>query len=172
MEKNAPERRGRGGVRVGVVRVVAALALLCVLLASCGGATATPQGARRSMWSSEAPATSSVDGVDGASDRPSQIALRADARHHRAGVRSLRETPLSSGAAPERARRRLPGGYPEFDELLGGEAAGGAVLLVLLLIFLCCCCRGRLCDLLACVCLYEMCCDDGVVGGFDMMPDC
>lgn len=63
------------------------------------------------------------------------------------------------------SRRKLPG----YADQLGGPAAGGIVLIVIVLLILLCCCRGSLCDLLACVCLYEICCDDGAIGGFNLM---
>jgi hypothetical protein len=60
--------------------------------------------------------------------------------------------------------RRMPG-YTN----LGGPEKGGIVLLVIVVLILLFCCRGMLCDILACVCLYEICCDDGAVGGFSLM---
>ena len=76
------------------------------------------------------------------------------------------------------SERRLPGGY-EFDKLAfeNEEAAtlalGILFLLLLLALFCCCCCRGRrgcsFCDILACVCLYELCCDDGRIGDFELL---
>lgn len=62
--------------------------------------------------------------------------------------------------------------FMDNPDLYESEAAGfvvGLLLCILLLVCLCCCCCRRgisLCDILACVCLYEMCCDDGAaVGG-------
>jgi hypothetical protein len=109
------------------------------------------------------------------SNHPSQTTLRTEIRNKSIYTRpSLRTLPSSGKPAnaslpSERApRRKLPGGYADF---YGDPAmAGGAVLFVILLLFLLCCCRGMICDILACVCLYEMCCDDGAVGGFDLMP--
>ena len=62
--------------------------------------------------------------------------------------------------------RKLPGeSYFDFDidSLASAEAgfAAGAVFVVVLLIILICCCCGRcsLWDIVAMVCLWEMCCD-------------
>ena len=76
------------------------------------------------------------------------------------------------------SERRLPDAF-EFGKLdfEGEEAASlvvGILFLILLLALLCCCCcRGRrgcsLCDILACVCIYELCCDDGRVGDFELL---
>jgi hypothetical protein len=63
------------------------------------------------------------------------------------------------------SKRRLPVDM-QLDPAQSGVVLVAAVVLLLLL----CCCRGMLCDILACVCLYEMCCDDGAVGGFNLMP--
>jgi hypothetical protein len=63
--------------------------------------------------------------------------------------------------------RRLPDYNINTDQLMGAEAGfvAAIVLVFLLLALLCCCCCGRrrgcsICDILACVCLYEICCDD------------
>lgn len=72
--------------------------------------------------------------------------------------------------------RRLPGYDLNSDQLMGAEV-GFVVALVLVLLFfvcLCCCCCGRgggcsLWDIVACVCLYEMCCDDARVGDFRLI---
>jgi hypothetical protein len=75
-------------------------------------------------------------------------------------------------------QRRLPNDYGDFTHLSQTEAAEAgalAVLVALFLLFCCllsCCCRaGRggggsscLWDLVACVCLWEMCCGDGIAG--------
>jgi hypothetical protein len=65
-------------------------------------------------------------------------------------------------------RRQLPGNeFTDFGKM--GAGVGGTALLVIIgLVVLCCLCSGRwsLCDILACVCIYEMCCDDGNIGGF------
>lgn len=114
-------------------------------------------------------------------------------------VSSTTTTPTTAGPK-KRQRRRLPGGM-DMDPAQSGMLILGAIILLILL----CCCRGMLCDLLACVCLYEVrfvhncrttihtleqpnqqtsqlytiflffyclqiCCDDGAVGGFDLMP--
>jgi hypothetical protein len=62
-------------------------------------------------------------------------------------------------------RRKLPG----YAERLGAPGTGGIILLVVIFLILLCCCRGMLCDILACVCLYEICCDDAGAGGFELM---
>jgi hypothetical protein len=62
-------------------------------------------------------------------------------------------------------RRKLPG----YSDRLGATGTGGVILLVVIVLILLCCCRGMLCDILACVCLYEICCDDAAVGGFELM---
>ena len=62
-------------------------------------------------------------------------------------------------------RRRLPGGVDSMD-FSSPEAQSALILVVIVLLLLCCCCRGgrrggcSLCDILACVCIYEMCCDN------------
>lgn len=61
-------------------------------------------------------------------------------------------------------RRRLPG-----DFRMDPAEMSGLVILVVIVLILLCCCRGMLCDILACVCLYEICCDDAAIGGFDLM---
>ena len=62
--------------------------------------------------------------------------------------------------------RKLPGEMT-LDPAQSGPLIVAAVIVLMILL---CCCRGMLCDILACVCLYEICCDDGVVGGFEFMP--
>ena len=52
---------------------------------------------------------------------------------------------------PKQQRRQLPA--------MEEQMMGGIIVLVLLFLLLTCCCRGFLCDLLACVCLYDLCCD-------------
>lgn len=78
-------------------------------------------------------------------------------------------------------RRRLPDGdygFGSFDAASAeaGFAAGLLVLVLLALLLCCCCCGGgrrggcSLWDLVAMVCLWEMCCDrDGVGDGFMML---
>jgi hypothetical protein len=76
-------------------------------------------------------------------------------------------------------RRRLPGNDYTIDgwDMMSAEAgfALGLSCFIILLLLLCCCCCGRrrgggsscLWDLVAVVCLWEMCCDnDGVGDGF------
>jgi len=66
-----------------------------------------------------------------------------------------------------RERRKLGYAGMKMDD---PAAMGGIILLVMIFLVLTCCCRGLLCDLLACACLYEMCCDGGGgIGGFDLM---
>jgi hypothetical protein len=82
-----------------------------------------------------------------------------------------------NGEQPKQRHRRLGGGDYEFDNLQSAEAGAVAclVLLVLLLVLICCCCcggRGRrggrggfsMCDCLALVCIWEMCCGGGGFG--------
>ena len=70
-------------------------------------------------------------------------------------------------------RRKLPGGNEfKFDQMGSPEMMGGLVVLIVVVVLLCLCCGrggGSLCDLLACVCLYELCCDDGQIGGFNLL---
>jgi hypothetical protein len=61
-------------------------------------------------------------------------------------------------------RRRLPGDF----NIDPGEMSG-IVIVVILVLILFCCFRGMLCDILACVCLYEICCGDAAIGGFELM---
>ncbi|KAL7555786.1 hypothetical protein ACA910_003936 [Epithemia clementina (nom. ined.)] len=71
---------------------------------------------------------------------------------------------------PDRRGRRLPGGaaygdISEEDAMAAAVVVGG---LILLLCLCCCCCRRwSLWDLVACVCLYELCCDDRVGEAMD-----
>ena len=60
--------------------------------------------------------------------------------------------------------RRLPGGFDAMD--FDSPEAQSAVILLVIVLLVCCCWGGRrggcsLCDILACVCIYEMCCDNG-----------
>lgn len=70
--------------------------------------------------------------------------------------------------------RRLQGNYA-FDPTSAeaGFAACLALFILLALLLCCCCCGGgrgcSLWDLVACVCLYELCCDDGVGAGDSFM---
>mmetsp|Transcript_18033 Transcript_18033/g.39335 ORF Transcript_18033/g.39335 Transcript_18033/m.39335 type:complete len:170 (+) Transcript_18033:145-654(+) len=95
----------------------------------------------------------------------SQQGLNAARRFLRISPTSTKSSASASATTREIPRRRLPGGYDD-------PATAGVILFVIVLLFLLFCCRGCLCDLLACVCLYEICCGDGAVGGFDLMPDC
>jgi hypothetical protein len=72
--------------------------------------------------------------------------------------------PFLRTSSDQSTRRRLPGGV-RFDN----PEIGGIVIIAIILLILLCCCRGMLCDILACVCLYEICCDDAAIGGFEMM---
>jgi hypothetical protein len=63
-------------------------------------------------------------------------------------------------------QRRMPGGYAE---KVGDPSNMAVILIVIVGLVMLCCCRGMLCDLLACVCLYRICCDDAAIGGFEMM---
>jgi len=68
-------------------------------------------------------------------------------------------------------RRRLPGDYGGFDIDFQSAEAGfgvGVLLFVVLVLLLCCCCCGGgrrggggcgLWDIVACLCIWEMCCD-------------
>jgi len=73
------------------------------------------------------------------------------------------------------AGRRLPGYNFNSDQLMGAEVGLilGVLIVLLFLACLCsCCCGGgscSLCDILACVCLYEICCDDKRIGDFQIM---
>lgn len=73
--------------------------------------------------------------------------------------------------------RRLPGETWDIDNVrldgpMGGFVAGLAFALLILFLLCCCCCGGgrgcSLWDILACVCIYELCCDDGNIGGFQL----
>jgi hypothetical protein len=67
--------------------------------------------------------------------------------------------------------RRLE--YLDFKTELGPEEISFLVIVVVILFLLCCLCGGRrgrrrggggscgLCDLLACICIWDMCCDQG-----------
>lgn len=84
--------------------------------------------------------------------------------------------PSHSASGIRGIERRLPGYDINSDQLLGAEV-GFVVAVVLVLLFFvclcgCCCRRGGGCslwDLVACVCLYEMCCDDARVGDFQLI---
>ena len=152
------EEMKRRKYRIGII-----LGLMCILLAAFRGSTLKRgQIFIVSGRKLQSPSPSFVTAAD-ASDQPSPITRKTQSL--------LRKNPASPGGpsnsliSREQPGRRLPG---EYD--FGDPAAMGSAVLLLILLFLLCCCRGALCDLLACVCLYEMCCDDGVVGGFDLMP--
>lgn len=82
------------------------------------------------------------------------------------------ETETNEGFKSNSLRRQLPGndyfngGFESF-----GGMGGSLLLVVLAILVLCCLCGGRLsiCDMLACVCIYELCCDDGNIGGFNLL---
>jgi hypothetical protein len=87
-----------------------------------------------------------------------------------AAVASETEKDNNNPAAKANLRRQLPG-YDGFQGFGGMAGMGGSALLVIVvLLVLCCLCSGRssICDILACVCIYEMCCDDGNIGGFNL----
>jgi hypothetical protein len=81
---------------------------------------------------------------------------------------------LFSYAQGEQYLRALPGAEDYFDmnrfsstEL--GFAAGVSATILFLIVFICCCCCGRwsLWDVVALVCIWDMCCDRrGVDPGF------
>jgi len=75
-------------------------------------------------------------------------------------------------------RRRLPGGFDFAHPRLTPEDVSALFfILILLCLFSCLCGRGRgrgrscsLWDILACVCIWELCCDDRAINDFAMMP--
>ena len=76
------------------------------------------------------------------------------------------EIPFSSAAHQQLLRRRLPGGgdYFDFGSAEAGFAAGvGFAVLALVLLCVCCCCGCSLWDVLAMLCLWEICCDNSSV---------
>jgi hypothetical protein len=84
------------------------------------------------------------------------------------------------GLEEDRYDRSLQGGYngynidvqsAEFGFLVGAVIMVIMVMLSLCLLIQCCCRRFSLCDILACVCIWEMCCDGpeaGIGGPFIM----
>ena len=65
--------------------------------------------------------------------------------------------------------RRLPGSPINWD--FDSPESQSALIILLIVLLFCCCWGGRrggcsLCDILACVCIYEMCCDNGGVNDF------
>lgn len=154
-QKTMKFRKGRIGF---LLFVIAALGLLCVI----------PRSSLKTTLSEIVSSVSSSVVI--AED--SQTTLGNVMKNDTSNKQRLRRSPSSSGKQPkpshlkETQRRRLAG----YEDIVNDPAALGSILFILILFFLLCCCRGCLCDLLACVCLYEMCCDDGVVGGFDLMP--
>ncbi|KAG7354546.1 hypothetical protein IV203_003902 [Nitzschia inconspicua] len=80
----------------------------------------------------------------------------------RGGASKVDQPPTSLSSSQ---RRKLPGYANKF----GAPGTTGFIVLIIVVLFLLFCCRGMLCDILACVCLYEICCGDGAVGGFDLM---
>lgn len=104
---------------------------------------------------------------------PSGVTLRnQNGSNRRSRSSSLRKQTSSSDTSNssnsgQKSRRKLPGNeYLDF----GDPAIGSVFIFVIILLLLFCCCRRMICDILACVCLYEICCDDGAIGGFDFMP--
>jgi hypothetical protein len=68
-------------------------------------------------------------------------------------------------------QRQLPGneGFKGFEGMMAGGSAMTLLVVVAVVLLCCCLCSGgrwSLCDILACVCIYELCCDDGNIGGF------
>ena len=160
--------------RIGsLLFVVAVLSLLGTLFLARFDPESTFKTSQKRKLSSKSP--SFVIAENDLSNHPSQTTLRTETRNESIHTRSSLRTPPSSGnpanvsfSSETAPRRKLQGGYADFYD--DPAMAGGAVLFVILLLFLLCCCRGMLCDILACVCLYEICCDNGAVGGFDLMP--
>ena len=159
-----------------LLAIIAGFVLLCTTLVHFepGATFTTGQGAITSTpYSSSVSSTLGVVAKERlSSDEPriafrheSQLGLDAARRFLRVSPTSAKSSASAAEAAREVPRRRLPGGYDD-------PATAGVILFVIVLLFLLFCCRGCLCDLLACVCLYEICCGDGAVGGFDLMPDC
>jgi len=88
---------------------------------------------------------------------------------------------------PQLRARRLPGSYEGFDidfDSEEAEMAVGFLLFIVLALLLCCCCCGGggrryggggggcgLWDIVACLCIWEMCCDrdGGAFNDFNMM---
>ena len=82
------------------------------------------------------------------------------------------ETKTNEGFNANNLRRQLPGNdYFQGDFESFGGMGGSLLLVALAVLVLCCLCGGRLsiCDMLACVCIYELCCDDGNIGGFNLL---
>lgn len=63
--------------------------------------------------------------------------------------------------ASDQSRRKLPADF--------NMDPAQIVIIAIIVVVLFCCLRGMLCDILACVCLYEICCDDAAIGGFALM---
>eukprot|EP00536_Pseudo-nitzschia_multiseries_P001661 jgi/Psemu1/300909/fgenesh1_kg.21_\ len=150
--------------RVGFLLAIAAcFALLCISISNNNHHGNTPNGQQNTEGSSSH--WFSYTGI------VTEEESSSDARRHESEngispvMQSLRLSPAatkSTASATPRVRRRLP----EYND----PAIAGAIVFAILLCFLLCCCRGMLCDLLACVCLWEICCGDGAVGNFDLMP--
>ena len=170
MKKTVQYRKGR---IVYFLSAVTALGLLCIIFATFDlwSTLNISQNIIASKRRLSGPSSFSVV-ADLVSNDSLKTTLRNEIineeRHTRYLIRKSLSSvePSDSSILREMPRRKLPGGYPDF----GNPAMGVAVLFVIIFLFLLCCCRGMLCDLLACVCLYEICCDDGAVGGFDLMP--
>lgn len=157
MKTTINHRKGRIGRLLSVISV---LALVCMLVAVFDSQPTSNLIHRRLSIASDRKLSSPLSGEDAAFIHPSDVS-NSNEIHTRPTLRT-------QASSRSEQRRKLPGEYPNFD--FSDPAMASTIVVVLLLLFLLCCCRGMLCDILACVCLYEMCCDDGVVGGFDLMP--
>jgi hypothetical protein len=173
-KKIMKHRKGRIGSLLFVVTVLGLLCTLFLARFDPESTLKTSQSliASTTKLSSASPSFAIVE--DDVSNHPSHTTLRNEIHNNKSHARSSLRTPPSSGKPANLSfsretaqRRKLPGGYADYGD---PAMAGGAIIFVLLLVFLLCCCRGMLCDILACVCLYEICCGDGAVGGFDLMP--
>ena len=161
MKTNINHRKGRISRLLSVISV---LALICMIVAVFDSGPTLNLSQRLSIVSNRK-LLSPLSTEDAAFNDPLEVS-NSDGVHTRSTLRTqVSSRSKQSGQDPG---RKLQGEYPNFD--FNDPAMASAIVVVLLLLFLLCCCRGMLCDILACVCLYEMCCDDGVVGGFDLMP--
>ena len=158
MKTAVKHQRGRIGRLLSVISVLALLGMLVAVFDS----------SQKLSIASHRKLTSPLSKEYAAINTPSEVSPHKfntiDEIHARPTLRAQ----ASSSSKQQNTTRRMPGEYPNFD--FNDPAMASAIVLIALLLFLLCCCRGMLCDILACVCLYEMCCDDGVVGGFDLMP--
>ncbi len=151
-------RKGSTGRLLSVFSV---LALLCMVITFFASSQKLSIASHRKL-------ASSLSKEHAAVNMPREVSPRnfndIDEIHTRPTLRAH----AYSRSKRQNTTRRLPGEYPNFD--FNDPAMASAIVFIAILLLLLCCCRGMLCDILACVCLYEMCCDDGVVGGFDLMP--